>query len=87
MSFIDYLKGHSKKKTSATVAKERLQIIVSHSRNETTPPDYLPELHKEIIGVVSKYIKISKEQISVTLDSKEGYEVLELNIVLPETKL
>ena len=39
MSLIDYFKA--RKKSSASVAKERLQIIVSHERTKRNQPDYL----------------------------------------------
>ena len=82
MSFLDYFK--SKKVDTASIAKERLQIIVAHERNNRDQPDYLPALQKEILEVIRKYIPIDDEQISVNLDSNQDLSVLELNITLPE---
>lgn len=70
---------------SAAVAKERLQIVVTHERgSRRNSPDYLPALKKELLEVVRKYVPIDQSQIKVHLDREEGYEVLELNITLPE---
>ena len=70
---------------SAALAKERLQIIVTHERgNRRNSPDYLPTLKKELLEVVRKYVPIDQSQVKVHLDREDGYEVLELNITLPE---
>lgn len=82
MSFLDFFR--SKKKSSATVAKERLQIIVAHERRRSSTPDFLPKLQKDILAVVRKYIQISEDQIKLSVDKKGDCEVLELNIALAE---
>lgn len=82
MSFLDYFR--SKNKNTANIAKERLQIIVAHERTTRNQPDYLPALQKDLIAVISKYVPISDDQVSVALDQNEDCAVLELNITLPE---
>jgi cell division topological specificity factor len=57
MKFFDFFK--SKKPGSASVAKERLQIIVAHERRRSTTPDFLPQLQNDILQVVRKYIQIN----------------------------
>jgi hypothetical protein len=47
-------------------------------------PDYLPALKKELLEVVRKYVPIDQSQIKVHLDREGGYEILELNITLPD---
>ncbi|CAK0766244.1 Z-ring positioning protein MinE [Gammaproteobacteria bacterium] len=82
MSFLDYLLG--RRRNTAEVAKERLQIILAHERSNLNTPDYLPALQKEILEVVAKYIAIDLHDIRVNLEREGDYEVLELNIPLPE---
>lgn len=75
-----------KKPTTASVAKERLQIIVAERRtaNQSTP-SYLPQLKQDILEVIRKYVEISPEQVTVNLDQKEeDLSVLELNVTLPD---
>ncbi len=70
---------------TAALAKERLQIIVAHERgSRRNSPDYLPALKKELLEVVRKYVPIDQSQIKVHLDREGGYEILELNITLPD---
>lgn len=72
-------------KSSAQVAKERLQIIVSHERANNTGPDFLPMLQQEIIDVIAKYfIGIDKNSVKVELQRMGSCSVLELNVALPE---
>lgn len=84
MSFLSYFQ--SQKKSSAAVAKERLQIIVAHERTQRDGPDYLPMLKEELLAVVRKYVPVDQEAIRIELDRDGDYEVLELNITLPEGK-
>ena len=82
MSFFDYFK--SNKKNTASIAKERLQIIVAHERGKREQPDYLPQLQQEILDVIRKYVNIGQDQVQVQLDKNEDCSILELNITLPE---
>ena len=83
MSFFDYFRKRSVP-SSASLAKERLQIIVAHERNKRTQPDFLPKMQQEIIAVIRKYIDIDSDQVVVSLDESDNCSVLELNITLPE---
>ena len=84
MSLIDYFL--SRPKRSATVAKERLQIVLARERADRSGPDYLPDLKRELLEVVSKYVAVDLDDIKVHLERDGNYEVLELNIVLPDTE-
>lgn len=85
MSLLDYFKKKPAP-TSASTAKERLQIIVAHERNKRNlkQPDFLPQMQQEIIAVIRKYIHIESDQVTVNLDNTDNCSVLELNITLPE---
>ncbi|WP_028578914.1 cell division topological specificity factor MinE [Desulfogranum japonicum] len=82
MRFLDFFR--SNKKTSATVAKERLQIIVARERSTRGGPDYLPLMKEELLLVVRKYVMIDESAVQVQLERDGDCEVLELNITLPE---
>ena len=57
MSLLSFFLGE--KKTTASVAKERLQIILAHERTGRGRPDYLPQLQRELVAVISKYVSIN----------------------------
>ncbi len=86
MSILSFLLGE--KNQTASVAKERLQIILAHERNgrNAAVPDYLPDLQRELLAVISKYIKINVEDLKVNLDRQDNLEVLEVKIELPDSR-
>jgi cell division topological specificity factor len=82
---LSYLRGNEKK--TAVVAKERLQIILAHERagRGAPAPDYLPALQEELMAVIAKYVHVDRDAINVQLEKHGEYDVLELNITLPDT--
>jgi cell division topological specificity factor len=86
MSFLSFLIGEKQK--TAHVARERLQIILAHERSgrNASEPDYLPDLQRDLIAVISKYIKINPDDIKVNLERQDNLDVLEVKIELPDTK-
>lgn len=89
MSIFEFLFGKKDKK-SANLARDRLQIIIAQQRTnlntENSTPDYLPTLQKELLEVLSKYVKIELEDINIAHEKRDGIDMLELNITLPENK-
>jgi cell division topological specificity factor len=85
-SFLSFLLGEKKK--TASVAKERLQIILAHERSGRHPaqPDYLPALQRDLMAVISKYVKVDLQDIKVNLERQDNLEVLEVKIELPDHK-
>ena len=84
-SFLSFFLGEKKK--TASVAKERLQIILAHERSgRSHKPDYLPALQRDLIAVIAKYIDINPDDIKVNLERQDNLEVLEVKIELPDSK-
>ncbi|MCI2809290.1 cell division topological specificity factor MinE [Eoetvoesiella caeni] len=84
MSFLSFLLGE--KKTSASVAKDRLQLILINERGDGITPDYLPRLQKELVEVISRYVKINPDDIKVNLDRQDSLEILEVKIEMPQVE-
>jgi cell division topological specificity factor len=83
----------NKKKTTAGVAKERLQIILAHERNidddgniKANNPEWLSQLQNELIEVIAKYTKINADDLKVHLEKRDNIDLLEINVTLPEIK-
>jgi cell division topological specificity factor len=72
-----------KKPASASIAKERLQIVLAHERAGRDGPDFLPRLQKELLAVVMKYVAVKEEMIRVNLGKAGAASVLEINIEMP----
>jgi len=82
MKLLDYFRTN--RKASASVAKERLQVLVAHERSTRNAPSYLPQLQNEILAVIKKYVSVPDDAVQIQLDHDEHQEILELNITLPE---
>ena len=69
---------------AATVAKERLQILLSHERADRGDrAEFLPALQREILEVVAKYLVIDQEKVMVKLERGKDISFLEVNVELP----
>ena len=73
----------SRRKTSAPVARERLQILLAHERGLRGQPDLLGLLREEILAVVSKHVKLDPDKVTVRLDRGEDVSTLEVDIEVP----
>lgn len=85
MALLDFFL--SGKKPTANVAKERLQIIVAERRRGEYEPRYLPDLKRDFLAVICKYVQIDPDMLQVQFEQKEDdISVLELNVILPDTE-
>jgi cell division topological specificity factor len=82
MSLLSIFFGNKQK--TASVAKERLSLIIAHERTSSRSPDFLPALQRELIEVISKYVNVGPSDIKVQLERQDNCEILEVNITLPE---
>lgn len=81
MALLDFFR--QRKSNSASIAKERLQILVAHDRRGGGP-SYLPQLKNDLLKVIRKYVAVDNDAVSVNIEQERGHEILELNIVLPD---
>ena len=65
---------------SAPVARERLQILLAHERGLRRQPDLLDVLQAEILAVVSRYIVLDPEKVTVRMDRRKHVSTLEVDI-------
>jgi len=83
MSFLSRLFGERKK--SAAIAKNRLAILIAHERTPNSGrTDYIPAMKDELLQVISKYVNVNPDAINIQFSKQDNYEVMEVNVVLPE---
>ncbi len=83
MSIFDFLKP---KKNTASVAKDRLRIIIAQERNSHGQPDYLPLLRRELLEVIRKYVNVDAEAVKVDVVKDGDHDVLDISVALPEER-
>jgi cell division topological specificity factor len=68
---------------SAPVARERLQILLSHERVVRGQSDLLAILREEILAAIAKHVIVEREHIHVRMDRGETVSALEINVEIP----
>ena len=82
MGIFDFLRA--RQKNTASIAKERLRIIVAQERSQRGAPDYLPLLRRELLEVIRTYVNVDQDAVEVHVERDGDHEVLELSVALPE---
>ena len=83
MAIFDLLKP---KKNNASVAKNRLQIIIAQERSSAGAPDYLPLMRREILEVIRKYVSVDVDAVKVDVVKDGEHDVLDISVALPEAR-
>ena len=83
MSIFDFLKP---KKNTASIAKERLRIIVAQERTHRGAPDYLPLLQRELLEVIRKYVSVDVDAVKVEMAKDGDHDVLDISVALPDDR-
>ncbi len=68
------------RRTSAPVARERLQILLAHERAVIGQSDLVAVLREEILAVIAKHVTVDREKVQVKMDRGTGVSTLEVDI-------
>lgn len=70
---------------SASLAKERLQVLVAHRRSgRGDHPDFLDALHRDMIRAIGRYVPVGDDAVTIQVERSEDIDVLEINITIPD---
>ncbi|NLA66985.1 MAG: cell division topological specificity factor MinE [Gammaproteobacteria bacterium] len=83
MGLFDFLKV---RKNTASIAKERLRIIVAQERSHRGAPDYLPLLQRELLEVIRKYVSVDVDAVKVDLVKDGEHDVLDISVALTDER-
>ena len=72
-----------RRKRSAPVARERLQIILAHERAAAGNSDLVATLREEILAVIAKHMTIERDKVNVKMDRGDDVSMLEVEVELP----
>jgi cell division topological specificity factor len=86
MGLFDFFRGKRESET-ASVAKERLQIVLAHERANRDAPEFLPILQQELLDVVRRYVEVDEDVIKVSLGRQGDTSTLEINIELDKARM
>jgi cell division topological specificity factor len=81
MRILDFLFGRRQvAEATAGIAKERLQIVLSHERASRDAPSFLPALQRDLLAVIGKYVVIKEDFLRVNFARRQDTSVLEVNV-------
>ena len=75
--------GFLRRRASAPVARERLQILLEYERSLVTQKDLIGVLRQEIIAVVSRHVTIDPDRVQVSVDRGRETSTLAVDIEIP----
>ena len=76
--------GFFGKRSSAPVARDRLQILLQHERAFVGGNDLAATLQEEILKVIAKHIALDRDKVRVNLDRGDAVSTLEIDVEMPE---
>jgi cell division topological specificity factor len=72
-----------RKKTTAPVARDRLQVLLAHERSVIGKSDLLATLQEEILAVIAKHITVDRNAVQIKLDRGATVSTLEIDVEVP----
>ena len=72
-----------KKQATAPIARDRLQILLSHERTIAGGSDLVAILREEILAVIKKHVNVDSEKVQVKMERGESVSMLEVDIEIP----
>jgi len=72
-----------RRRRSAPVARERLQVLLSHERGNGGDSELLAVLRDEILRVISKHLTVEDDKVQVKLERGQAVSLLEIDIEVP----
>jgi cell division topological specificity factor len=68
---------------SAPIARERLQVLLSHERAARDRPDLLSVLREEILAVIGRHVSLEPDKVQIKMDRGKSVSTLAVDIEIP----
>jgi cell division topological specificity factor len=69
-----------RRRGSAPVARDRLQILLAHERAARGQSDLLAILREEILAVIAKHVTVERDNVLVRMDRGATVSTLEIDV-------
>jgi len=77
--------GFMRKRGSAPVARERLQILLAYERGVRGHSDLLAILREEILAVIGRHVTVERDKVSIKMDRGDTMSMLEIDVEIPNS--
>jgi cell division topological specificity factor len=72
-----------KRRRSAPVARERLQVLLAHERAVVGQSDLVAILREEILAVIAKHVRVDPEMLRLKMERGDSVSTLEVEVDIP----
>lgn len=72
-----------RRRESAPVARERLQVLLAHERVVVGGSDLIAVLQEEILAVIAKHVTVERDKVQIKLDRGDPISTLEIDVEVP----
>lgn len=84
---MSFLQGLFARRSSAPVARDRLQILLAHERSAGEgQSELIARLREEILEVIARHVPIDRDKVQIKLDRGTAVSTLEIDIEVPALK-
>ena len=74
-----------RRRGSAPVARERLQILLSYERASRGQSDLLAILREEILSAITKHVTVERDSVQVRMDRGPSVSTLAIDVEIPHS--
>ena len=72
------------RRTSAPVARERLQVLLAHERTIVGgESDLVATLREEIMALIAKHMQVAQDNVQIKMDRGDSVSTLDIDIEIP----
>ena len=82
-SILDFFR----KRPTANVARERLQILLAHERASAGQEGLIATLREEILAVIAKHVTLDRDKVQVKVERNGDMSTLEIDVEMPATPM
>ncbi len=69
-----------RRRSPASVARERLQVLLAHERSFRGKPNLIAVLRDEILAVIAKHVRMEPDSVQVKMDRGDSVTLLEIDV-------
>ena len=80
---MNLLSFFQRRRGSAPIARDRLQLLLSHERAALGQRDLVGPLREEILAVIAKHVPVSRDKVQIKMDRGDAVSTLAVDIEIP----
>ncbi|MBK8771126.1 MAG: cell division topological specificity factor MinE [Rhizobiales bacterium] len=85
MNFITrWWKPREPEPSTAPVARERLQVLLSHERGKTGQSNLLSLIKEDVLAAIKRHIAVPEEAVHVKVERRKAVSTMRISLDLPK---